>query len=159
VKHHPEDDYYFCCSSSIFPPKTGWQCATSGIEPVPNVSVAETEVTVFGDDQEKKKEPRGVLGRCCFYVKTKLLAYWIVDEFDDDDNRTFLGGLTSISYIICSFGLLLMFAGMFIYYNEEVVQAIQPLDEELVSTMVSDIEVNVRFLVSGLQVQLVYKVF
>jgi hypothetical protein len=144
VNHDPLDDHYFVCSDADSPPMEGWQCATSGILPAPSVAVKETAIAVFENVVEEV--PRNFLLRKWFSIKKSMRAYFILDDFDDDDPRTYCGGLTSISYNICICGLGLMFMAMFVYFNEEVMQAIQPLDEEIVSSTVADIEVDVEFL-------------
>jgi hypothetical protein len=63
-----------------------------------------------------------------------------------DDNRTFLGGLATVGYKVMAFGLLVSFAIMFFYYNENVQQAIVPQTESLVELVVADVEIDIRIL-------------
>jgi hypothetical protein len=69
-----------------------------------------------------------------------------VQKLHPDDARTFLGGLATLTYKICAFGLLVSFFIMFFYYNQSVSQDLAPLDESLVPAVIADVEVEIRFL-------------
>jgi hypothetical protein len=75
-----------------------------------------------------------------------IIRCFDVPRLHVDDSRTFLGGLATVAYKVCTFGLLISFMIMFFYYNEDVQQAIVPQDEGLIGSVIADIEVEIRFL-------------
>jgi hypothetical protein len=135
-------DYYFVESSENTPPEGGWVSTGTAKGSAPNLEVFETIL------EEKKKKHRSRRTKkkkkgCCTKI---FLKCFDKPELHPEDQRTLLGGLATVGYQVTALGLLLAFAVMFIFYNEDVSESIVPQDANLASQVISDISVEVRFL-------------